>query len=146
MILFCDTSALVKLYVDEPGADNLRRRAQSAAAIAVARIGWAEAMAGLARRQRESPGQELVLDRVRSRLKADWASFLIIEVTQAVVELAGDYAETFALRGYDSVQLAAAQVIKRSVTEPVCFACFDRKLEKAAQVLGFLSLSGERCA
>ncbi len=141
MILFCDTSALVKLYVDEPGADNLRRRAQSAVAIAVARIGWAEAMAGLARRQRESPGQELVLDRVRSRLKADWASFLIIEVTQAVVELAGDYAETFALRGYDSVQLAAAQVIKRSVTEPVCFACFDRKLEKAAQVLGFFPLA-----
>ena len=146
MILFCDTSALIKLYVDEAGADNLRRTAQAAAAIAVARIGWAEAMAGLARRQREYPGQEPALDRVRSRLKADWASFLIVEVTQAVVELAGDYAETFALRGYDSVQLAAAQVIKRPVTEPVCFACFDRKQEKAAQVLGFDSLSGERRA
>jgi hypothetical protein len=65
---------------------------------------------------------------------------LIVEVTQAVVELAGDYAETFALRGYDSVQLAAAQAIKRSITEPVCFGCFDRKLEKAAQVLGFSAL------
>ena len=146
MILFCDTSALIKLYVAEAGADHLRRAAQAAAAIAVARIGWAEAMAGLARRQRESNGQELVIDRVRSRLKADWASFLVVEVTQTVVELASDYAETFAVRGYDSVQLAAAQVIKRSITEPVCFACFDRKLERAAQVLGFLSLSGERRA
>ena len=42
-----------------------------------------------------------------------------------MVELAGDYADTFALRGYDSVQLAAAQVLKAGASGAFCFACFD---------------------
>jgi hypothetical protein len=45
-------------------------------------------------------GDAPVIETVRTRLRNDWSNFAVVEVTQGVVELAGDYADTFALRGY----------------------------------------------
>ena len=47
MILFCDTSALVKLYIKEDFSAAMKTLASSASAIAVCRITWAEAMTAL---------------------------------------------------------------------------------------------------
>jgi predicted nucleic acid-binding protein len=144
VILFCDTSALVKLYVKEEFSDEARALADSAKAIAVSRISWAETMATLARRVRESPADAEAIEVIRSNFRTDWPSFAIIEVTQALVELAGDYADTFALRGYDSIQLAAARVLQEATSEAFCFACFDARLQKSASVLGMQTLGKQR--
>lgn len=136
MILFCDTSALVKLYLEEDFSAEVRKLAADSELVAVARIAWAETMAALARRAREQPGDADAIDLVRGRLSRDWADFAIVEVTQAVVELAGDYSDTFALRAYDSVQLAGARTLQQSANETLFFACFDKRLNKAANLLG----------
>ena len=52
------------------------------------------------------------------------------------MELAGEFADTFALRGYDSVQLTAARILQEAPQEELPFACFDTRLRKAAKVLG----------
>ncbi|MBP6582907.1 MAG: type II toxin-antitoxin system VapC family toxin [Chromatiaceae bacterium] len=140
MILFCDTSALIKLYIREDFTDRMLAAAEAASATAVCRIAWAEAMAALARRSRECPADTGAIDTARRRLRKDWSDYAIIEVTQALVELAGDYADTFALRGYDSVQLAAARTLYEAGREPVQFACFDRRLQIAARLLGLESV------
>jgi hypothetical protein len=44
------------------------------------------------------------------------------------------------LRGYDSIQLAAAFETGRISQSPICFACFDVRLNKAASVLGMTCL------
>ncbi len=136
MILYCDTSALLKLYVREEHSAALLAQAAAAQALAVSRIAWAEAMAALARRARECPSDASAIDSVRARLRRDWTTFAVVEVTQSVVELAGEYADTFALRGYDSVQLASARHLQEAGSGIVYFACFDARLRKAAQVLG----------
>jgi hypothetical protein len=59
-----------------------------------------------------------------------------LEITQTVVERAGDFADIFALRGYDSVQLAAAFEASCIAQIPIAFACFDHRLNKAAGILG----------
>lgn len=140
MILFCDTSALIKLYIKEQFSAEVHAHAATAKAIAVSRIAWAEAMAALARRVREIAGDAEAIETVRTKLRHDWSGFAIVEVTQAVVELAGEYADTFALRGYDSVQLAAARQLQEAANEDVYFACFDGRLTKAAKVLGMQTL------
>ncbi|MDD2743966.1 MAG: type II toxin-antitoxin system VapC family toxin [Rhodocyclaceae bacterium] len=140
MILFCDTSALIKLYINEQSSAEVHAYAAMAKAIAVSRIAWAEAMAALARRVRENAFDAEAIETVRTRLRHDWSGFAIIEVTQAVVEQAGEYADTFALRGYDSVQLAAARQLQEATSEEVCFSCFDVRLKKAAKVLGMQTL------
>jgi predicted nucleic acid-binding protein len=140
LILFCDTSALIKLYIREDFTDTMLAAAGAASATAVCRIAWAEVMAALARRSRENSTDAGAIDTVRCRLRNDWSDYAIIEVTQALVELAGDYADTFALRGYDSVQLAAARTLHEASREQVQFACFDRRLQNAARVLGLESV------
>ena len=136
MILFCDTSALVKLYILEEGSTELKAQAQAAEAVAVCRIAWAEAYAALSRRARETPEDAPRIEQVKAALALDWPHFLILEINQALVERAGDYADTFALRGYDSVQLAAAFEAGRISRLPIFFACFDTRLNKAAKLLG----------
>ncbi|AGX88475.1 type II toxin-antitoxin system VapC family toxin [Candidatus Symbiobacter mobilis] len=140
MILFCDTSALIKLYVLEAFSAEVHARAAIAKAVAVSRIAWAEAMAALARRVRENSVDAEAVEAVRAKLRDDWPMFAIVEVTQTIVEQAGEYADTFALRGYDSVQLAAARQLQEAASEDLCFACFDARLNKAAKVLGMQTL------
>ena len=72
---------------------------------------------------------------MRRALATDWPKFLVVEVTQEVVAQAAEFADAFALRGYDSVQLAAANSLALESGAPVIFACFDTRLNKAAKVL-----------
>ena len=136
MILFCDTSALVKLYVQEDGTDTVTAQAAASETLAVCRIAWVEAMSALARREREQPQDAPAIARARQRFVADWPHYLTLEITQELVTLAGDFAEAFALRAYDSVQLAAVQTLHLELPGEVAFACFDSRLVKAARVLG----------
>lgn len=136
MILFCDTSALVKLYIVEPESTALKALMAEAEAVAVCRIAWAETHAALSRRAREVPEDAPAIEHAKSALAADWSHFVVLEITQSLVERAGEYADTFALRGYDSVQLAAAAEAASIAQTPVTFACFDARLNKAAKVLG----------
>lgn len=140
MILFFDTSALVKLYIEEAFSAEVHARADEARMIAVSRIAWAEIMAALARRVRENPVDSEIIEAIRTKARSDWPSYAVIEVTQALVDLAGDYADTFALRAYDAVQLAAARTLQEVASEPMCFACFDVRLQKSAHVLGMQTL------
>lgn len=136
MILYCDTSALLKLYIAEIHSDVLHGLVADAEAVAVSRIAWAEAHAALARRGREMPADSPVIAAARRALADDWPHFLVAEVTQAVMMKAGEYADTFALRGYDSVQLATAHEVMMQGAAPVSFACCDSRLNKAARILG----------
>ena len=137
MILFLDTSALVKLYVIEDGSDQTHQAAHQAEILAVSRIAWAEYHAALARRARMVPEDEPMLDQARSALASDWEDFFVVEVSQPVVALAGEHAELYALRAYDAVQLASASYLADRSGQTVQFACFDRRLNKAAQALGY---------
>ncbi|MCF8150874.1 MAG: type II toxin-antitoxin system VapC family toxin [Burkholderiaceae bacterium] len=141
MILFCDTSALVKLYIKEDASEEMQALARSSSAIAVCRIAWAEIMAALARRARENTSDTEAIETIRTRLRTDWPRYAIVEITQSLVELAAEYADTFALRGYDSVQLAAAHSLQEVASEEIHFACFDTRLQKSAKILGMQTLA-----
>ena len=121
MILFCDTSALLKLFIDEQGSESMIKARTSSAGIAVCRITWAESMAAFAQ--------------ARSMFERAWPDFAIADVTQPLVEKAGVFAEAFGLRGYDSIQLAAAHRLHEHFALPLTFACFDRRLNQAAKLL-----------
>lgn len=140
MILFCDTSALLKLYVVEADSEAVRGRVAEAEAVAVCRIAWVEAFAALSRRAHEMPVDAAVIEQAKAALAQDWPHFVVLDINQTLVELAGDYADAFALRGYDSIQLAAAFETGRITQSPVCFACFGARLNKVAKMLGMACL------
>ncbi|MCP9820873.1 type II toxin-antitoxin system VapC family toxin [Synechococcus sp. Cruz-9H2] len=131
MLIFCDTSALVKLVVKEEGSDRVAQAADRAEGLAVCRIAWAEAMAALAQRSRVKGANQRELQQARHALIQIWNHFAIVEINQALVEKAGTFADAFALRGYDSVQLAAVHTLQEHATDRVILACFDRRLNQA---------------
>ena len=135
MILFCDTSALLKLFIDEQGSESMINARSSSKGIAVCRITWAESMAALAHRTRFKGTNQSRLAQARSMFEQAWPGFVIADITQPLVEKAGVFAEAFALRGYDSVQLAAAHQLHEQFALPLTFACFDRRLNQAAKLL-----------
>jgi len=135
VILFCDTSALLKLFIDEQGSESMVEARSSSEGIAVCRITWAESMAAFAQRTRFKGASQSGLDQARSMFERAWPDFVIADVTQPLVEKAGMYAEAFALRGYDSVQLAAAHNLHEILDLPLTFACYDRRLNQAALLL-----------
>jgi predicted nucleic acid-binding protein len=57
----------------------------------------------------------------------------IVEITEGLVRDAGSLAEQFALRGYDAVHLASAQLVHDL---DMVLAAGDQNLVKAAQALG----------
>jgi predicted nucleic acid-binding protein len=55
LILYLDTSALVKLYARERGSADVRRQVTDAEAVATSVVAYAEARAAFARLLRERP-------------------------------------------------------------------------------------------
>jgi predicted nucleic acid-binding protein len=131
VILYLDASALVKLYVEEPGSAAVTARLDRAEAVATVRVTYAEARAALARHRREGGLTVRSLRRVVRQLDAEWGTYNVVEVSDPVVRRAGALAERHALRGYDAVQLAAALDL-RDAGADLEFACFDGRLARAA--------------
>ncbi|MGD9903372.1 MAG: type II toxin-antitoxin system VapC family toxin [Vicinamibacterales bacterium] len=136
MTLYLDTSSLVKLYVAEQGSDAVRRLVDKADIVATATIAYAEARAALARRRREGDLPARAATAARRALDDDWARYLKVEVTPALCREAGALAERHALRGYDSVHLAAFLAVARAAGKnAVEFSCFDERLTRAAHAV-----------
>jgi predicted nucleic acid-binding protein len=132
VILYLDTSALVKLYVEEAGSTDVASWVERAGVVATARIAYAEARAAFARQQREGGLTTRSLRRAVAHLDDDWARYTVVEITDALVRSAGRYAERHALRGFDAMHLAAATQL-RGAGETVEFGCFDGALNRAAR-------------
>ena len=76
------------------------------------------------------------LERLRGDFDRDWPNYLVVRVSQPLLEQAVKLVDSFALRAYDAMHLSAAQTLARESAEPLVFACFDRRLSRAAGVLG----------
>jgi len=111
---FFDTSALVKRFSRETGTAwviDLVRPA-SGHIIYLANITSVEVVSAITRRMR---GGHLTMAAAKKALTRFHRSFLrryvIVEISPPLISRATTLAETYALRGYDAVQLAAALTI-----------------------------------
>lgn len=107
--LFFDSSAIVKRYVRETGSGWVRRITAVAAAtdLYLVRITGVEVVAALVRHS--PPITPPVLTRALANFQRHFQTrFQLVPVNQSLVARAMAFAESYHLRGYDAVQLAAA--------------------------------------
>lgn len=136
MTLYLDTSSLVKLYVDESGANVVRQLVDDAAIVATSVIAYAETRAAFARLRRERAWRPAEFASAKREFEQDWPSYLTLDVTESVSRVAGDLAERYGLRGYDSVHLATFVEITRQAGAGVTrFSSFDDRLNRAARAV-----------
>ena len=131
MIVYLDTSALVKLYVEEDESSSVVSLVESSEVTSTSLIAYAEARAAFARRFREKAFTQREHNRIKEFLDKDWNNYLILNITGDMIRLAGDLAEKHALRGFDSIHLASALTLRRELSSPVMFSCFVDYLQKA---------------
>ncbi|MBN2551094.1 MAG: type II toxin-antitoxin system VapC family toxin [Anaerolineales bacterium] len=113
---YFDSSALVKLYIDETGSqwvdsiyhavDAARRSAHQ---ISFARIGIVEVAAAIARRERLGQIPPAKKPLLYARFMRDSRErFAGLDLTEEVIQLAAELTQQMPLRGYDAVHLATA--------------------------------------
>lgn len=136
MILYLDTSALVKRYFHEPYSDDVISKWKAATQIVTSFVAYAETMASIYRKKRESDLGDMLINNVVDSFQRDWESFIRVEVNDKLNGYIDRIAEKYPLRGFDSIHLASAIVIHERLSEDFVFACFDDRLAHAARVEG----------
>lgn len=136
MIIYLDTSALVKAYVTEPSSKEILSLINKADVVASHVLAYVEAIASFSRVKREEKITEKDYEVIKKDFIKDWSNYFRIESSSVLLQEAADLADAFALRVYDSVHLAAAKLLLLQAKQEVYFACFDLRLNKAAKILG----------
>lgn len=133
MILYLDTSSLVKLYVSEASSAEVRELIDQAELVATSVLAYPEARSAFARLSREGLVAESETARLREDLDAEWRDYLTIDVTEAVWRQAGNLAERHALRALDSLHLASFLTLSDAdLGAPLRFSSYDARLDAAA--------------
>ena len=140
MILYLDTSALLKRYFKEHGSSEVISEWKKAEAIATSMVTYAETMAAVFRKKRETEGSSSLFKNILRTFRKDWESFVLVEVTSTLNDRIGKLLETYALRGFDAIHLASALTIHQTNPGDFIFACYDQKLLQVAQLNGLQTL------
>jgi predicted nucleic acid-binding protein len=134
--LYVDTSSLVKLYVTEAGSDVVRQLVGDAKVVATSVVAYAETRAALARLRREKVLTASKMASAKSEFEEQWPTYLTLEATDSLCRAAGELAERYSLRGFDSIHLASfGEVARRAGTDDTRFSSFDDRLNQAARKL-----------
>jgi uncharacterized protein len=136
LILYLDTSALVKLYAEEAGSEAVRRAVAASDLNATSLMSYAETRSALARKCRGREITRGALNRLKQEFERDWARLHLLPVDETVVRKAGNLTEEYALRALDALHLATADSLQAVLRATVTFGCFDGALNGAAKIRG----------
>lgn len=135
MILYLDTSSLVKLYLEEEHSESVRYWTNTANVIATSCVAYPEAMAAFARRYRESDIDKKGFQKICKTVKREWPDYAVVEIDEIS---AGELAIKHGLRGFDAIHLEAAMATLAGAKDVlVAFSSFDNRLNAAAASEGF---------
>ena len=136
MILYLDTSALLKKYFKEYASTDVISMWKEAMAIATSSVAYAETMASIYRKKREVTMDKSVFSNILNSFHRDWQSFICVEVNNNLNETIDKLVAIYPLRGFDAIHLASAIIINEKVSEDFVFTCFDNRLLIAANSEG----------
>ena len=136
MILYLDTSALLKLYLREEGTDVVKALVQRATMVATSLVTYAESRAALARARSSGRLDAGMYRIVLGAFQREWESYVAEDISEPLIRLAGDLAEKHLLRGFDGIHLASAVTLQQESDEPISFSAWDERLTAAAAAEG----------
>ena len=135
-IVYFDSSAFVKLIVEEDGSELAAELWDKCDAAVSSRLAFPEVRAAIAAATRDHR-LDSAAHRVAVQLwEQHWAAVRVVEFSEAVSVHAGTLAGDHRLRGADAVHLASALTIGADQV----VAVWDARLASAAQRLGLVTV------
>ncbi|MEP7273630.1 MAG: type II toxin-antitoxin system VapC family toxin [Acidobacteriota bacterium] len=138
MIVYLDSSVLVKLYVAEEGTADVQSIVSEAQALGTSVISRTEVAAALGKAARTKILTRPAAAQALSAFVADWESIIRLQLSESLCVRAARVAWEKGLRGYHAVHLATALFWSEELKGDVVVATFDRELWKASRDTGLL--------
>lgn len=132
-LVYFDSSALVKLVLDEAGSDIAAALWNACDAALSSRLAYPEVCAALAAAARNHDLTESEASAAAAEWELFWASMRPIELSADVERAAGALAVRHQLRGADAVHLASALVLGST---DLAIAVWDKRLHAGAAAAG----------
>lgn len=136
MILYVDTSALVKRYIREARSDEVIKVSEQSEAVGSSVLTRVEMAATFAKAVRLGWVEDKKALRAWKDYLDHWPFFTRLVVSTSMVERASELAWEYGLRGYDAMHFASALIWQDALASPITLATFDRGLWLAAQKSG----------
>ena len=132
-IVYFDSSALVKLVLDETGSDLVAELWNACDAALSSRLAYPEVCAALAAAGRNHDLTESEASAAADDWETFWESMRPIELSADVERAAGELAVLHRFRGADAVHLASALALGSA---DVTVAVWDKRLHAGAAAVG----------
>lgn len=133
--VYFDSSALVKLVVDEVGSDLVASLWNGCDVAVTSRLAYPEVCAALASAGRSHDLSDADALDADSEWEHFWAAIAPVELTAEIAVRSGALAREQRLRGADAVHLASALALEGT---DVVFAAWDRRLHSGAVASGLV--------
>ena len=133
-LVYFDSSALVKLVLDEAGSDIAAALWNACDVALSGRLAYPEVCAALAAAHRNHDLTESEASAATAEWEVFWASMRPVELSADVARAAGALTAIHQLRGADAVHLASALALGST---DLTVAVWDKRLHAGAAAVGF---------
>lgn len=132
-MIYLDSSALVKRYLEENGAVLMKEISSGASIIYTSKLTYPEMLSAFARKYKMGDISKSEFHRASNKFVADWGHFVVVEFQDELLPIINKIIKKHYLRGADSIHLSSALWLKHTVKENVTFVASDINLLKAAE-------------
>lgn len=139
MIVYFDSSSIVKWFFDEPYADLTRSVKDETDIAFTSLLSYPEVLSAFYRAWKEGRCLKSDMELVQGEFLRIWYDFRWIKASEMLIHNTRELIPRHGLRGYDAVHLASALMVQEEGGGiNLFFSCFDRVLNRAAKKEGLL--------
>ena len=132
MIIYIDTSALVKRFIEEPGTNEVNQLISLADIVGSSLLTQVEMLSAIGKASRMRWIDNAAAEVAMQDFLTQWEFFTRLYITPALIVRSARLAWELGLRGYDATHLATALHWQETLETDVILATYDKELWTAA--------------
>ena len=131
-MIYLDSSALVKRYVQEEGTDFVKSILAGNGLITTSKLTYPEILSALMRKVRAGEIERKTFNGIVETFDKDWDHVLVLDFHNDLLQIVKGLIEKHPLKAADAIHLSSALWLKLSSKADITFVASDLNLLKAA--------------
>jgi predicted nucleic acid-binding protein len=132
-MIYLDSSALVKRYVEEQGTDFVKSVLAGNGLITTSKLTYPEILSALMRKVRTGEIERKTFNGIVDVFDKDWDHVLVLDFHKDLLQIVRILIEKHPLKAADAIHLSSALWLRHSSKADVTFIASDSNLLKAAR-------------